>query len=280
VLGRQHDVGRAIERVRPGGEDLDLLTGGPAVRSGDAKDGLSALGAANPVALHGQRGFGPIDQRQIFEQAIRVAGDAQKPLAHVLALDALATTFAAALRDLFVGQSGLARWAPVDGNGAFVGQALLVELQEDPLRPLHVAGIRGVDLALPVVGESDRIDLAAEIGDGLFRGHARVNAGLDGVVFRGQTKGVPAHRVQHIEALHALPARDDVGRGVAFAVADVQTGARRIGKHIEGVKLRPLRIERRAMQLGFAPARLPLGFYDAMFVRHESGGSLHDCRVR
>ena len=31
MLGRQHDVGRAEERVGPGGEDLDLFAGGPAV---------------------------------------------------------------------------------------------------------------------------------------------------------------------------------------------------------------------------------------------------------
>jgi len=79
------------------------------------------------------------------------------------------------------------------GTVALVGQALLEKLQEDPLRPLDVFGIGGVDLAIPVVGKADGVDLAAEVGYGPSRWSRAMDAGLDGVVLGRQTKGVPSH---------------------------------------------------------------------------------------
>ena len=91
---------------------------------------------------------------------------------------------------------------------------------------------------------------------------ARMRAGLDRVLLGGQAERVPAHRVQHVEAAHALVARDDVGRGVALGVADVQPVARRVREHVEHVVLRaatcrPSRACERSVAL---PVGLPLGF--------------------
>ena len=57
--------------------------------------------------------------------------------------------------------------------------------------------------------------------------------GLDGILLGGQTECVPTHRVQDIETLHLLEAADDVGGGVAFGMANVQTCAARIREHVE-----------------------------------------------
>ena len=54
---------------------------------------------------------------------------------------------------------------------------------------------------------------------------AGMGAGLDRVLLGGQAEGVPAHRVQHVEAAHALVAREDVGGGVALR--DGRRAARR-----------------------------------------------------
>ena len=59
----------------------------------------------------------------------------------------------------------------------------------------------------------------------------------------GKTECVPAHRMQNVEAAHPLVARDDVGGGVTFRMADMQSGAARIGEHVEHVKFRLRRIE-------------------------------------
>ena len=88
--------------------------------------------------------------------------------------------------------------------------------------------------------------------------------GLDRVLLGGQTERVPAHRVQHVETAQALVARDDVGRGVALGMSDVQPRAARVGEHVEHVVFRPRRIEarlagiRRVESAAFFPERLPL----------------------
>ena len=51
-------------------------------------------------------------------------------------------------------------------------------------------------------------------------------SGLDRVLLGGQAKCVPAHRMKDVEAAHAFVARDDVGRGVAFGMSDVQARRR------------------------------------------------------
>jgi hypothetical protein len=56
----------------------------------------------------------------------------------------------------------------------------------------------------------------------LLRGDGGMRARLDRVLLGRQAEGVPAHRVQHVEAAHALVARDDVGGGVALGMAHVQ----------------------------------------------------------
>ena len=93
--------------------------------------------------------------------------------------------------------------------------------QENELRPAEIVDVGGGQLAVPVVGEAEHLQLAAEIADVLFGRRPRMGAGLLGVLFGGQAEGVPAHRVHHARAPHPLEAADDVGGGVALGVADV-----------------------------------------------------------
>ena len=61
VLGRQHDVGHAEDRVDARGEDRDLQVRLPVDRDVE----LDALGAADPVALHRLDALGPVDLREV-----------------------------------------------------------------------------------------------------------------------------------------------------------------------------------------------------------------------
>ena len=76
--------------------------------------------------------------------------------------------------------------------------------------------------------------------------------GHRGVLGR-QAERVPAHRMQHVEALRALVARDHVAERVVAHVAHVDA-ARRIGEHLEHVVFGPGRIVRRR-EGAAAPAR-------------------------
>src|SRR5262249_44719534 len=93
---------------------------------------------------------------------------------------------------------------------------------------------------------------------------ARVLAGLDRVLLGGQAERVPAHRMEDVVALHALPPRDDVRADVADRVADVEARPRGVREHVEHVELLARGIVvgiagvRRAEGRPRLPARLPL----------------------
>ena len=122
--------------------------------------------------------------------------------------------------------------------GAVGGRRLGIEprvedLQEDPLRPVHVLDVGRGEGAARVVGQAHAAQLAAHVRDVLVRGDGRVLAGLDGVLLGGQAEGVVAHRVQDVVALHAAVARQRVGRNVAQRVTHVQALTRGVGEHVE-----------------------------------------------
>jgi hypothetical protein len=92
---------------------------------------------------------------------------------------------AAAVAHLFIREHGAQRGTPVDGNLGLVREPALVELAEDPLRPLHVARVGRVDLAIPVVAESHGLQLRAEALDVLGRGLRGVLTRADRMLLRG-----------------------------------------------------------------------------------------------
>ena len=185
------------------------------------------------------------------------------------------------------------------------GEVLLEELQEDPLRPLDVADIRGRDLALPVVRESERAQLALEVGDVRLRrllgtralakaqnesaprqqqqprstwrtAHsgsrgaafdlaARFSHRVDRVLLGGQPERIPAHRVEHVEVAHAPVARHDIGRSVPLRMAHVQARTRRVREHVEHILLLLALAPLRREGVVLVPVVLPLAF-DARVV--------------
>src|SRR5690606_12519957 len=107
--------------------------------------------------------------------------------------------------------------------------------------------------------------------DVLLGGLARMGPGLDRVLLRGQAKGVEAHGMEHVVALHAPAARNDVRGGVAFRMSYVETAPARIGAHIEDIILLAPRAAHGTNGLGLFPKRLPARFNGRMVVRHGGG---------
>ena len=77
-------------------------------------------------------------------------------------------------------------------HGGLIGQAVLVQLEEDPLGPLVVAGVGGVHHPVPVEGVAQHVELAGEVGDVVLGHLGGVNVVLDGEVLSGQAEGVIA----------------------------------------------------------------------------------------
>ncbi len=158
----------------------------------------------------------------------------------LLRLHQAVAALAGPLDHLLVGQYGLARGAPVDRRFLLVGETLLVELKEEPLRPFVVVGPAGDHLPGPVDGHAQPPELPVDGGDGRFGEAARRLPGLDGHVLGVQTEGVVPHGMKHPLPLVAAEAGDDVAHGVVLDVPHVRA-ARRVGEHLEDVGgVRPL----------------------------------------
>ena len=101
VLGREDHVGRAEKGVGAGREDLDLR----AALGGERH--LGAFRAADPVPLHGERGFGPVQARQVALQPVGVGRDLEDPLSYVLAFDFRAAALASTIKHFLICEAGL-----------------------------------------------------------------------------------------------------------------------------------------------------------------------------
>ena len=78
-----------------------------------------------------------------------------------------------------------------------------------------------------------------EVGNVLLGNDGGVDVVLDGVVLRGQAKGIKADGEQHIVTLHPLLAADDVHGGEGTGVAHMEALTGGIGELDEVVELLP-----------------------------------------
>ena len=265
MLRREHHERRAVDRVRTRREELDRRVGMALDRETEAR----ALRTADPVPLRGHDRFGPLDAVEP-EQLVGVRGDLEEPLREVLLHHRCPAALAAAVDDLLVREHRLVLRAPVRGRGGAVGEALLEELQEDPLVPLVVLGLAGDDLARPVEHRPHRAHLAAHVRDVVHRPRARMDPALDGGVLGRQPERVEAHREQHVVPAHSLVARARVGRRHHVPVTDVEV-ARRIRVHRQEVVVLLVGDVGRAVETLVFPGLLPLRFDRLRFVslRHR-----------
>ena len=179
--------------------------------------------ATDPVTLLFLNGVWPINIVQIFQQAISVSRDLQCPLAHWDTVNWEATTLRLTVDDFFVGnnRSTIVIRGPVNHDFIFVCQALLVQLFEDPLRPLVVLMVSRVNLTWPVIWQTKCLHLAAEVLNVLCRHDTWILTRLDCVLFSRQTERVESHWVQNIEPLHTLHTWNDISCRVTFWVPNV-----------------------------------------------------------
>ncbi len=94
------------------------------------------------------------------------------------------------------------------------------------MRPFIVVGLAGDDFVIPVKHRAHGAELPAHGGDILHSGVARMNSGLNGKVFGRQTKGIKAHRLKDLEALHAFDSGIRVGQAKIPPVPDMQIRSR------------------------------------------------------
>ena len=154
VLGREHAERHAEAGVGAGGEHAEAAARSGCPRaSHDLHLELGALGATDPVALHGHDPLGPVELVEVVEQLLGVVGDLEEPLLEVALLDQVAGALARAVgQDLLVGQHGLAAGAPVHRRLAR-GRPGPASRSRRKIHCVHWMYVRVValDLAAPVV---------------------------------------------------------------------------------------------------------------------------------
>ena len=222
-------------------------------------DDFRTFGTADPVALHGLDVLGPSGQRvEAVQQAVGVIRDLQVPLGEALLRDRRVAALAAAFHDLFVGQHRLAGRAPVDRVLFLIGQAVLVELDEDPLHPLVVVLFIGAHLSVPVIGETHLAQLLFHLRDVGAGPDGRMRVVLDGRVFRRQAERVESDGMQHVEAVHVQVSREYVRDGIVAHVTHMEL-ARRIREHLQTIELLLVRILCHMKYVFVSPYLLPFG---------------------
>ena len=180
----------------------------------------------------------------------------------------MSTALTLTVDDLFVGQDRTQSRAPVDRHLGHIGQAALVQFEENPLRPAIVVGLAGRNLPVPIVGKSQGLDLTPKGRDIARRCFTRVRTRLNRILLRRQSERIPAHGMQDIQSPHALIAGQDIGGGIAFRVADVQSGGTRIREHIQDVVFLLPRVDLGAKGFVFPPIALPFRLDDAGLIAH------------
>ena len=255
MLGGQHHEGDSEDGIDSGGEGAQLLLLQPQV--GNVEADLHTLAASHPVALHGQDLLGPVQQAGEVQELVGVGGDAQEPLLHVAAGNRRIAPLAPAVHRLLVGQDRLAGRAPHDRRLVSVGQALLQELEEEPLVPPVVLRKTADDLPVPVVDGAHAAELGAHVLDISHGPGVGVYSALHRGVFGGETEGVEPHGVEHVVALHPAKPGVAVGRGHGVPVADVEV-ARGVGIHGQLIPLGPGIVVGNVVNAVGLPAFLPL----------------------
>ncbi len=105
----QHHVGGTKQSVRPGCEDTNF---GATVFNG--KVDLSALTLADPVLLHFDDRFRPVQLIKVIQEPFCVCRNFKHPLYHIALGHGAAAAFALSAGCFLIGQAGLALRAPVN----------------------------------------------------------------------------------------------------------------------------------------------------------------------
>ena len=138
-----------------------------------------------------------------------------------------------------------------------------------PLRPLVIFGVARTHFAVPIVAKSYLLQLLTIARYVFHRGHFRMLTGLDGILLGGQSIGIVAHRMEHIESFQSLVASKNIAGNVAQRMPHMKSGSRGIRKHIEHIIFGFVVIDFTAIRMVVAPPLLPFLFNFAKIIFHS-----------
>ena len=237
VLSRHSHVGNAHQGVRPRRINRQQI-----ILTRHLERQLHALGAANPVPLHGLDRIGPARHViKLRQQFIGIGCDFHEPLRDLAPFDKRIGTPATTVDNLFVRQHGLVHRIPVHDRILAVHEPLLEHPRKQPLLPAVVLRATGGNLAAPVIGVAHALELRPHVINILVGPLCGRDPALDSGIFGRHAKGIPAHRLQNMLTLHTLVAGNNVADRKYPNVPHVQLAAG-VRKHRQAVKFFLVRI--------------------------------------
>ena len=120
-----------------------------------------------------------------------------------------------------------------------------------------IVRVTGLYLTVPVEREANLVELLAIVVDVLVGGYRWMLSSLNGILLGGQSIGIIAHGVEHVEAFQSLVASVDVGGDITKWMANVQSCARWVRKHVEHIIFRSFLVFRHLVGLVIDPLFLP-----------------------
>ena len=148
---------------------------------------------------------------------------------------------------------------PVDFRLFAVNEARIKKIKKHPLLVFVIGGVTGRNLARPVQRQAHRLQLSAHGGDVCPGPCRRMRVVLHRGILGGHAKGVPAHRMQHIEAARPLVARHNVAHRIVAHMAHMYPPGR-IREHFKHVIFLARIVIRGLECLPCGPDRLPARF--------------------
>ena len=234
-VGCDNHERRPVQRVRSSGED-----GNGSFTTVHSEHHLSPARPPNPVALHCEdfRRPSAFESIKVCEETIGVIGDSEIPLRQLLLDDRCATALTRAVgQNLLVRENRLIHGIPVDPRVPAVGQTFFVQLEEQPLVPLVILGVRGVQHPRPVERRRVPLHRGTLLGDVFVGPVARVHAALDCRVFGRKSEGIPPDGVQNLISAKPPVPCEDVSERVDLGVTHVKV-TRRVREHVQDVLVR------------------------------------------
>mmetsp|Transcript_9953 Transcript_9953/g.15155 ORF Transcript_9953/g.15155 Transcript_9953/m.15155 type:complete len:212 (+) Transcript_9953:2004-2639(+) len=193
------------------------------------------------------------------------------------------STFTQSIDDFFIGQYSSKSRAPVHRNLTLTCQPHLVQLKENPLRPLDILHIRRGNLLFPIIRKPKHLKLPLEIGNILLRFNFRVCSSLNCKLFRGQTEGIPSDGMKNIMRCHTPVSRHDIGSSVSLWMSHVQSSSTGVWEHVQDVLLFIFAFGYCSVFVCcatlwclecvvFLPVSLPFGFYRSKWIASRCSG--------
>ena len=138
--------------------------------------------------------------------------------------------------DLFVGEDGAARVAPIDGGFFLIGKPALIEQLEKPLRPTVIVGVASYDFAVPIVREAHQLHLSSHFFYVGVSPIVRTNAAFYRRSFGRQSECIKSLNVQNVKVIHPLEPSENITDPVHATVSGMDAFTAGIWEHFQTVK--------------------------------------------